>query len=132
MASSSHKPVIRQGYEQAYHLFPWQSTMKTTGKTFKFNSPLNWEHSSGLVVSISQHTESTFELFTKCGDIPHTGYGQVEWTYTTDSQQPSVEQIGIWWTNNQLDEYDGVFELPKQAVEFIQSLGIQVGPDFLD
>jgi len=85
-----------------------------------------------MVGTISQSTESTFELFTKQGDIPRTGYGQVEWTYTTDSQQSNVEHIGIWWTNNQLDDYDGVFELPTQAIEFIQSLGIQIGPDFVN
>ena len=104
--------------------------MKTTGETFKFNSPINWEHSSGAVATISQDTESTFELFTKEGNIPSTGYGQIEWTFTDDSQQPGIEHIGVWWTNNNLDDYDGVFELPKQAIEFIQSLGVQVRPDF--
>lgn len=104
--------------------------MHTTGKIVKFNSPVNWEHSSGAVATISQDTESTFELFTKAGDIPSTGYGQIEWTFTDELQQPGIEHIGIWWTSNKLDDYGGVFELPKQAIEFIQSLGIQVGPDF--
>lgn len=106
--------------------------MITTGKSFRFNSPINWEHSAGLVKNVSQNAESTFELFTDTGAIPSTGSGQIEWTYTANQVEPGVEHIGIWWTDFQLVDYDGVFELPKEAVEFLQSIGIEVDTDFTE
>ena len=106
--------------------------MISTGKSFRFNSPVNWEHSTGLTGKVSQNAESTFGFFTEKGDIQLTGSGQLEWTYTAKLVEPGVEHIGIWWTDNQLVDYEGVFELPTQAVEFLESLGIKVCADFTE
>lgn len=34
-----------------------------------------------------------------------------------------TEHIGIWCTGTIVTDYDGVFEIPKQAIELLQSCG---------
>ncbi len=71
----------------------------------------------------------SMELFTESGTIPNTGKGCVEWIVNNGEY---VEQIGIWWENKTLTDYDGVFELPEQAVKLIRSIGIKVPQHFID
>ena len=104
--------------------------MKTTGQTAAFSSPINKEHSFGLVETISQDAKSTMELFTDDGSITATGSGQIEWVYNVGTKGEDVEHIGLWWQDNSLTDYDGVFELPKQAIQLIRQAGIQVSQDF--
>lgn len=65
--------------------------MINSGKNFRFNSPVNWEHSTGLMGKVSQNTESTFEFFTEKGDMPLTISGQPEWTYTAKLVEPGIK-----------------------------------------
>lgn len=41
-----------------------------------------------------------------------------------------VEEIGIWTENNVLTDYDGVFSLPKEAIQLLRDNGITVPVDF--
>jgi hypothetical protein len=38
--------------------------------------------------------------------------------------------IGLTFSKNELLDYDGVFELPREAIELMESCGIKVGEDF--
>ena len=46
---------------------------------------------------------------------------------------PAIGQtlhIGLWFEGKNLSDYDGVFELPKQAVALIRKAGFVVGHEF--
>ena len=70
------------------------------------------------------------ELFTDDGTITASGSGQIEWIYNVGTKGEDMEHIGVWWKNKSLTDYDGVFDLPKQAIELMRQAGIRVGRDF--
>ncbi len=67
--------------------------------------------------------ESTMSFF-----LTSDGYGFIEWDIPDIE---TTEQIGLWFENgNVLTDYDGVFSLPKEAIELLRSNGFVVGEDF--
>ena len=96
-------------------------------KTYKtaFVSPISADngHVSSL---LGDNVKSTMEMSVETDEIAGTGYAQIEWLYFVDTDNEDVEYIGVWWENGELVDYDGVFDLPLQAVELIESAGIKV------
>ncbi|WP_040007229.1 hypothetical protein [Fibrisoma limi] len=104
--------------------------MKSTGHTVAFESPLNFEYSSGFTVPISDLAKSEMELFTPNGELCETEQGLIEWVYNVGTADEDVVHIGVSWEGWALVDYDGVFELPSQAIPLLEKAGVQVGPDF--
>ena len=67
-----------------------------------------------------EHT-STMELFTNDYGTP-VG---IEWDNPVDTVG-----IGLWFNGKELEDYDGVFELPIQAIKLIRKAGFKVSKDF--
>ena len=55
--------------------------------------------------------------------------GMIEWDIPAHEM---TEHIGLWWdpSTMELTDYDGVFSLPKEAIELLEENGIKVGEDF--
>lgn len=69
--------------------------------------------------------ESTMTLYMQEDDK----YGCIEWDIPSLDE---VEHIGLWFEDGELTDYDGVFSLPREAVELLRENDYVVGPDFLD
>lgn len=87
-------------------------------KSFKgtliFNSPINKETSFGST-NLSEDVESVIEV-----TINETGDGYFEWEI---EELGEYETGGLWFEDNILTDYDGVFELPKQLIEYLENKG---------
>jgi hypothetical protein len=86
-----------------------------------FTASIIREYSCTPTVDKLGERESTMELYSVSGQI-EKGM-MIEWDV------PDIEEgvgIGIWLNDdkNELVDYDGVFELPSQAIELLESLGI--------
>lgn len=59
-------------------------------------------------------------------------YYLIEWEYEfpNDSDSDDMESIGIYTENNTVVDYDGVFELPKEAIKLLRKHKIRVPRDF--
>lgn len=66
---------------------------------------------------------SSMELFTDDKGTP-TG---IEWDVPELEQ---TEDIGLWFEGKTLTDYDGVFELPIEAIKLIRKAGYTVPRDF--
>ncbi len=90
--------------------------MKTTAlKTkFEFFSPINRETSFGNT-NLSENTKSEMDI-----TINEDGTGFVEWEV---EELDLVEGIGLCFEGNELTDYDGVFSLPKQLIDFLTEKG---------
>lgn len=104
--------------------------LKETGYKYGFESPVNYEHSSGLVATINQNAKSEMELFAPDGVIAPQGRGLIEWIYCIGTDDEDVEYIGLDWEEGELTGYDGVFDLPAQAIVLLEQAGIMVGKEF--
>lgn len=65
--------------------------------------------------------EFTMELFEFDGSTKKDGRGSIEWDVPTLDE---TEQIGVWWEGGVLVDYDGVFELPSEAIELLEHYGL--------
>lgn len=52
--------------------------------------------------------------------------GQVQATFLHDGEAIG----GLWITDGELTDYDGVFSLPREVCEMLRSDGIKVSADF--
>lgn len=86
-----------------------------------FNSQLVLETTSA-VQELGAH-ESTMELFTSEHGTPE----MIEWDCP---ELEMTEHIGLWFDNKTLTDYDGVFELPMEAIKLIRKAGFTVPRDF--
>lgn len=92
--------------------------------TKTFTAPLVLERSSSSRPDALGTHESTMQLFER--STP--GCMMIEWNMPTLDM---VEHIGIWLDDDRnLVDYDGVMELPKQAIELLEEYGVKVGEDF--
>lgn len=55
--------------------------------------------------------------------------GSIEWIFEKDGIQDS-QGIGLYLKGDELVDYDGVFELPKEAIELLKAVGVRVSDDF--
>lgn len=67
---------------------------------------------------------SEMELFIDDDGTP----SMIEWVVEDDEE--IVEHIGLSFDGKDLDDYDGVFELPKEAILLIKESGYNVSEDF--
>jgi hypothetical protein len=90
--------------------------MKTTPLKTKieFFSPINLENSF-TNKNLSKNTKSEMDI-----TINEDGTGFVEWEV---EELDLVEGIGLCFEGNELTDYDGVFELPKQLIDFLTEKG---------
>lgn len=98
-------------------------TLNTQGRTvMSFKSNINIDN--GFTnKSLGEHL-STMEMF-----LHEDGkHGLIEWDI------PSIEEtehIGVWFDDdNVLTDYDGVFDLPLQAIILLEHLGYTVPEEF--
>lgn len=89
----------------------------------KFNSMISIERSSSANLEPVGELDSTMELWMEEGKAP-TG---IEWV-VDDGE--FVEDIGLWFDNKILVDYDGVFSLPNEAIKLIRKAGFIVPKDF--
>jgi hypothetical protein len=95
-----------------------------TNPTCEFYSPINRVSSFGTT-PVSDRMFSTMEFFPRADG---TG-GCIEWiVYDADGNDEFVEVIGIWWDaeSKKLVDYDGVFDIPREALELLVSIGVDV------
>ena len=86
-----------------------------------FESPINLDN--GFTNNPLGTFTSTMELFKNDEGIPE----MIEWDI---EELETTESIGLWFDGNDLCDYDGVFELPKEAIELIKQSGFNVSDDF--
>ena len=82
-------------------------------KTFSFVSPINMENSFGIY-NVAEETVSIIQVV-----INEVGVGWFEWDIP---ELGITESGGLWFDENELIEYDGVFELPEQLITFLKEL----------
>ncbi len=85
-------------------------TKEFTGKLV-FNSPINKETSFGET-NLSKNATSEIEVV-----IPSNGIGSFEWTV---EELNEYEVGGLEFEDNTLIGYDGVFELPKELIHYLE------------
>lgn len=86
--------------------------MKSIAKK-TFTSPIGLENS--YTNTYMGYHESTMELFA----YPDGSYG-IEWDVPA---LEITEHIGIWHEDKKVTDYDGVFELPKKAIDLLKENG---------
>jgi hypothetical protein len=95
--------------------------MKSIAKK-EFNSHLNLEYSISPTLVPLGEAKCSMELFIK--DDGNSGY--IEWLYELNEDDGEDEVgIGLWFEEGTkiLRDYDGVFSLPKQAIELLEENG---------
>lgn len=88
-------------------------TKEFTGKLV-FRSPINRETTYGQT-NLAEDVESEIEVV-----IPRYGIGSFEWTV---GELGEYEVGGLIFEENVLTDYDGVFELPKELIEYLEKEG---------
>ncbi len=86
----------------------------------EFFSPINIDN--GYTNEYQGDFTSTMELFFYDGTP-----SAIEWV-VNDGE--FVEHIGLFFENKKLEDYDGVFELPKEAIKLIRKAGYVVPKHF--
>ena len=88
-------------------------TNEFTG-TLVFTSPINRETSFGST-PLSDNAESQISV-----TIRADGTGTAEWEIL---ELDEYEEIGLWFTGNELVDYDGVFSLPVELINYLMQQG---------
>jgi hypothetical protein len=86
--------------------------------TTTFKSPINRDGGSlGIITNLIEETELTLELF----DLEDENYF-IEWDIP---ELEMTEHIGIFChdVDKIVSDYDGVFEVPKEAIKFLEDNG---------
>ena len=93
----------------------------------KFTSNINIDN--GLTNISQGDMRSEMELFQDGDKAPR----MIEWcVYNKNNDYEFVEHIGLWFDGKTLVDYDGVFELPKEAIKLIRKSGYSVPKHFED
>jgi len=94
--------------------------MKSIAKK-EFKSHLNLEYSITPTLTPLGMAECSMELYMSDNGI----HGCIEWLYELKDGEQDEVGIGLWFEEGTkiLRDYDGVFELPKQAIELLEENG---------
>jgi len=92
--------------------------MNTFEKSFKFRSPVNRE-TTYAITPLAKDVESEITVTID----EETGVGGFEWNI---DELEITEGGGLWFEGKELVDYDGVFELPKQLVNFLIAEGFNM------
>ena len=87
------------------------TTLKTS---FEFFSPINLE-TTFSETNLSKNTKSEIDI-----TINEDGKGCALWGV---EELEIEESIGLWFEGNELVDYDGIFSLPKQLIDFLTEKG---------
>jgi hypothetical protein len=108
--------------------------MKSFGEKISFVSPLNVE-TSYSTKSLGSKVKSTMEIFVEENQHnlkpKHIQSCTIEWCYFVGEDREDATHIGCWFENGFLVDYDGVFELPRQAVRILRKNGFSVPKDYI-
>ena len=86
------------------------------------------EFSSNLNLDNGVTSRSLGQFYNRMEWIPENNY--IIWNYGKESWSEDETVIGIYLENNTLVDYDGVFELPEQAMILLRTNGVVVPEDF--
>jgi hypothetical protein len=97
-----------------------------------FTSPIYIDN--GYTNTFMGRFKNVFELFIHETDKRNkNGSAIIKWcVYNIDDDIIENETIGVWFEHGKLIDYDGIFELPKQAKKILNAYGISVSKDFFD
>lgn len=98
------------------------STNKNGNLELTFTSPINVDN--GFTNVLQGEAESSMELYTSGNGTPV----MIEWDVP---ELEMTEHIGLFFDGRTLEDYDGVFELPIQAIKLIRKAGWTV-PKFFE
>ena len=83
---------------------------------FKENSFRRW--------SIGQYKNLMELVITGKARYQFGTIGYIEWLFGKDAPDEEEEVIGVWFDEDKnLTDYDGVFELPEEAIVLLEHLG---------
>lgn len=100
--------------------------MKSIGKITRLANIVREYSALPNAEKLGEH-RFTMELYTANGTLAD-GSGEIEWDIPALEE---TEHIGVWWNEaRELTDYDGVFCLPNEAIDLLQSLGISVSQEF--
>lgn len=88
-----------------------------------FNSDISIDN--GYTNNYQGKFESTMELFVDDDNEPT----MIEWDVP---KLETTEHIGLEFWDDEVQGYDGVFELPLQAIQFLERVGYKVSEDLKD
>ena len=86
------------------------------------------EFSSNLNLDNGVTSRSLGQFYNRMEWIPENNY--IIWNYGKESWSEDETVIGIYLENNTLVDYDGIFELPEQAMILLRTNGVVVPEDF--
>lgn len=106
----------------------------------EFTAEIFKERSITPIPEIMGKAKCTMELYLNSEDkiLPKNGEGFIEWIidYIDETGEETGEDdyavIGFYFENKTLTEYDGVFSLPKQAIELLRKAKIKVPREFVN
>lgn len=103
--------------------------MEKTNFKIEFQENLQLEYSCTPVPQQLGRFNNSMELW-KLGP----NHYEIEWVFSpvNSPDDEDVEHIGLTFDGKTLTDYDGVFELPKEAVKLIRKAGFRVPKDFLN
>ena len=90
-------------------------------KKIEFESNMYREHSASPTLEPLGNAKCTMELFMSGSG----NRGCIEWEVDYDNGEYDCETIGLWLEEGTkiLCDYDGVFSMPKQAIELLEQCG---------
>lgn len=109
------------------------STNKQGNLVYTFFSPINVDN--GYTNTYKGDFKSSMELFLHNNDETgllsdkRNGRGAIEWTVECSDMYAC---IGVWWEHGKVVDYDGVFDLPKQAAKLLKKFGVSTPKDFVN
>ena len=91
--------------------------MRTPLATIDFNSDLTVDN--GIAVRSIGKAKNKMNLH-----VDQDGRnGYIDWSYTLEYGTEGEQNIGLLFTGKTVTDFDGVFELPEEAVDLLKSAG---------
>jgi hypothetical protein len=85
-----------------------------------FESEIFKEYSASPNLEPLGKAKCTMELFMSIDESK----GRIEWEVEYENGDYDYEEIGLWFDEHKcLTDYDGVFSMPKQAIELLEECG---------
>ena len=96
------------------------TTLKPQEVTFEATQSLQLENSFGVL-----RNQQDVKLHVTIG-IKDEGYGYFEFYDIESGGDDWYAEGGLWFRDNQLTDYDGVFSLPNFVLDKLEELGVNV------
>ena len=91
------------------------------------------EFEQELVLETSYSTTNLGKFFNRMELVIHAGgkSGCIVWNYGKKSPDEDETIFGLCFNGNELEDYDGVYELPKEAITLIKQNGYVLSDDLV-